>query len=88
MAELGPQNKEACLSDDENCDLDEVEDAEPPPPRLKSLKEVMDCLEDVRSFLELNGYTTEATKAEQLVDAVAWLQCSVQAHELLSARIL
>ena len=32
MAELGPQNKETCLSDEENCDLDEVEDAEPPPP--------------------------------------------------------
>ena len=75
MAELGPQTKEVCEHDDE-CDQDELEDMEPPPPRLKNLSEVMTCLEDVRSFLELNGHIAEATKTEDLVNTVAWLRCS------------
>lgn len=75
MAELGPQDKEPCLSDEEDCNLD-VPDPEPPPPKLQSLRECMDCLKDVRSFLELNGYMTEATKTEELVNAVAGLHCS------------
>ncbi len=57
---------------------DAYEDVEPTPPRLKNLREAMECLKDVRSFIELNSYTAEATKAEELVNKVAWLQCNVQ----------
>ena len=39
----------------DNSDEDEddmyVEDTEPSPPRMKNLTEVIDCLEDIRSFL-------------------------------------
>ena len=76
MAEIGPQSKEVCTHDDEDGDQDTTEDVEPPPPRLKNLREVMESLEDVRSYLELNGHTAAATKAEDLVNTVAWLQCS------------
>ena len=55
---------------------DDHEDVEPSPPRLKKFRETMECLEDVRSFLESNGNMAEATKAEELVNNVAWLQCS------------
>ena len=67
MAEIGPQSKEFREHDDEDDsdhDQDGFEDVEPPPPRLKNLTEVMECLEDVHSFLELNGHTAEATKIE------------------------
>ena len=76
MAEIGPRSKEVCEHDDEDGDQDSPEDVEPPPPRLKNLREVMESLEDVRSYLELNGHTAEETKTEDLVNKVAWLQCS------------
>ena len=77
MSELGPQEKDMCLDRDDNDD-DELyaEDIEPPPPRLKHLTEVISCLEDVRSYLEQNSHTTEATKSDELLNAVAKLQCS------------
>ena len=55
MAEIGPQSKGFCEHDNE--EEDGPEDVEPPPPRLKNLREVMECLEDVHSFLELNGHS-------------------------------
>ena len=84
MAEIGPPRKELCERDDEDGDPDGFEDIEPPPPRLKNLREVMECLEDVRSFLELNGHTREATKTEDLVNSVAWLQCSTSTYTVQS----
>ena len=62
MPEVGPQSMEASEHDDEDCDKDNPDDMEPSPPRLKNLREVMECLEDVRSFLELNCHTAEANK--------------------------
>ena len=73
MAEIGPQSKEVCEHDDEDGDQDSPEDVEPPPPRLKNLREVMESLE---AYLELNGHTAEVTKTEDLVNKVTWLQCS------------
>lgn len=49
------------------------------PPRLKNLR-----LEDVRSFLELNVHTREATKTENLVNSVAWLQSSTTTYTVQS----
>ena len=76
MAELGPEGKRMHQDADEDEEDEDHEDVEPSPPRLKNFKEAMECLEDVRSFLELHGHMTEATKAEGLVNNVAWLQCA------------
>ena len=43
MAEIGPESKEVCEHDDEDCDQDGPEDVEPPPPRL-NLREVVEYL--------------------------------------------
>ena len=53
----------------------------PPPPRMKNLTEVIDCLEDIRSFLEQNSHAEEATRTDELLSAVTRLKCtcSVQA---------
>ena len=67
MAEIGPHSKEVCEHDEEDCDQDGPEDVEPPPPRLKNLREVMECLEDVRSLM------VTQLKKPYLVNAVAWL---------------
>ena len=80
MAEIGPQT----FFDEEDSDQDGPENVEPPPPRLKNMREVMEYLEDVRSFLELNGHTAEATKTEDLVNTVAWLQCSTTKYTVQS----
>ena len=60
MISLGPKDKEVGL---DNSDEDEndmyVEDTEPSPPRMKNLTEVIDCLEDIRSFLEQNSHAEE-----------------------------
>ncbi len=72
MAELGPQRKQVHQDSDGEED-DDHEDVEPSPPLLKNFRETM---EDVRSFLEFNGNMAEATKAEELMNNVAWLQCS------------
>ena len=82
MAEIGPQSKGFCEHDNE--EEDGPEDVEPPPPRLKNLREVMECLEDVRSFLELNGHTVEAAKTEDLINTVTWLQCSTTKYTVQS----
>lgn len=76
MNELGAGSKQGCQLSDEEDDEDALQDLDPPPPRLKNFVEAMDCLEEVRSFLELSGHTAEATKAGELVNTVAWLQCS------------
>ena len=44
----------------------------------------MQCLEDVRSFLEVNGHTAEATVTENLVNTIAWLQCSTMKRTVQS----
>ena len=82
MISLGPKDKEVGL---DNSDEDEndmcVEDTEPSPPRMKNLTEVIDCLEDIRSFLEQNSHAEEATRTDELLCAVTRLKCtcSVQA---------
>ena len=49
------------------------------PPRMKNLTEVIDCLEDIRSFLEQNSQSCRRT--DELLSAVTRLNCtcSVQA---------
>ena len=85
MQEIGPQSKELHgnedIDDEEDCD---EEDVEPPPPQLKNLSEVIECLEEVRYFLEQNGHTAEATKTEDLVNKVAWLQCHTSKYTVQS----
>ena len=82
MISLGPKDKEVGL---DNSDEDEndmyVEDTEPSPPRMKNLTEVIDCLEDIRSFLGQNSHAEEATRTDKLLHAVTRLKCtcSVQA---------
>eukprot|EP00731_Ephydatia_muelleri_P020059 Em0012g884a len=82
MASLGPKDTEVGL---DNSDEDEddmyVEDTEPPPPRMKNLTEVIDCIEDIRSFLEQNSHAEEATRTDELQSPVTRLKCtcSVQA---------
>ena len=82
MASLGPKDKEVGLDNsDEDEDNMYVEDMEPPPPRMKNLTEVIDCLEDIHSFLGQNSYAKEATRTHELLSAVTRLKCtcSVQA---------
>ena len=39
-------------------------------PKLKNLKEAIQCTKDVLCFLDNNGYTVEANQASQLLDSV------------------
>ena len=55
MAEIGPRSKDRCLSSDEEDD-DAPADIKPSLPRLNTFRETMECLEDVRSFLEVKGH--------------------------------
>ena len=45
-------------------------------PRLNTFREAIENLEDVRSFLEVKGHTTEATKTSDLGNDLAQLECS------------
>ena len=47
------------------------------PPRMKNLTEVIDCLEDIRSFLEQNSHAEEATRTDELLSAVTRLKMHV-----------
>ena len=53
-----------------------VEDTEPPPPRMKNLTEVIDCLEDIRSFLGQNSRAEKGTRTDELLSAVTRLKCT------------
>ena len=74
MTELQPNSSEACVSSDE--DECEQDIPEPPAKRVKMYKEAVECLEDVRLFLEQKGHTELATEADILVNKVSQLQCS------------
>ena len=74
MTELQPKSSEACVSSDE--DECEHDIPEPPAKRVKMYKEAVECLEDVRLFLEQKGHTELATEADILVNKVTQLQCS------------
>ena len=58
-----------------------IKEAQTPSSENKILTEVIDCLEDIRSFLEQNSYAEEATRTDELLSAVTRLKCtcSVQA---------
>ena len=84
LDELSQDNEESYTHDDEDGDQDSPEDTEPLPPRLKNLREVMESLEDIWSYLELNGHTAAATETEGLVNTVARLQCSVMNRTIQS----
>ena len=60
-------------SDEDECEQDPPE---PPAKRVKTYKEAVECLEDVRVFLEQRGHTEAATEADILVNKVTTLQCS------------
>ena len=74
MTELQPNSSETCVSSDE--DECEQDIPEPPAKRVKMYKEAVECLEDVRLFLEQKGHTELATEADILVNKVSQLQCS------------
>ena len=73
----------------DNSDEDEddmhVEDTEPAPPRMT---EVIDCLEDIRSFLEQNSYAEEATRTDELLSAVTRLKCTCSVQDQLQILFL
>ena len=48
VAKVGPQSKELCEQDDNENDRDGPGDLDLPPPCLKNLRKVMECLEDIR----------------------------------------
>ena len=74
MSELQPNSSEACVSSDE--DESEQDAPEPPAKRVKTDTEAVECLEDVRVFLEQRGHTQAATEADILVNKVTKFQCS------------
>ena len=39
-------------------------------PKVKNLKEAIQCTKDVLCFLDNNGYTVEVNQASQLLDSV------------------
>lgn len=86
VAELGPQHKEMHPSDrDLNYDRDlNLPDSEPLPPKLKNIREFMNSLEDAHLFLEVNGYTAEVTRCEELLSTVVSLQCSTTRYTFQS----
>ena len=72
MASVGSKDKEVGNdSSDEDEDDMYVEDTEPPPPRMKHLTEVIDCLEDGQ-----NSHAEEATRTDELLSAVTRLKCT------------
>ena len=75
MAEIGPRSKDRCLSSDEEDD-DAPADIEPSLLRLNTFREAIEYLEDIRSFFEVKGHTTEATKTSDLGNELAQLECS------------
>ena len=68
----------------DNSDEDEddmhVEDTEPAPPRMT---EVIDCLEDIRSFLGQNSHAEKATRTDELLSAVTRLKCTCSVQDQL-----
>ena len=75
MNELQPIcSSEAQLSSEEDeCEQDMLG---PPAKRVKTYKEAVECLEDVRMFLEEKGHTKAATETDYLVNQLTSFQCS------------
>jgi hypothetical protein len=72
LDQLG-QDKEADEEVDEGEAEDEM-DVEPPPPKIKDFKGVVEALEDVQQFLENRGFIEEALRIGQEVDTMTILK--------------
>ena len=55
-------------------------DLEPPAPKIRTLREAISHLEDVRVFLDGRSYVNEATIIASTVDTVASLHCKTGRH--------
>ena len=74
IAELGPQSKHVILESDSDAEEDLNESETENVHCIKTFEEAVICLEGVPSFLEGKRYTSEATKANSLVNTVVQLQ--------------
>ena len=52
---------------------------------MKNYKEAVECLEDVRLFLEPRGHTEAATETDMLVNKVTQFQCSQMSFSVQSS---
>ena len=70
MADLGPHTKTPITESDSDSDMDkdqeDITENEEPAPHVKIFHEAITCWEDVHSFLEHRGYTSEATDLEDV----------------------
>ena len=76
MDSLGPNSKIPSIDSDSDPEEDTT-DKEEPVPRIKTFHEAITTIEDVRTFLESKGYTSEANVTDTLINSVVRLQCSV-----------
>ena len=84
---LGKMNFFASLDTDPSTEEQEKPgevtfDLEPPPPKIKNFSEAINSLQDVQTFLDSKGYSSEATTVASALDLVVSLKCK----SLASAR--
>ena len=72
FSDLNSSNIQSNITDDEE---DMEMDAEVPPLKINKLSEAIQCLEDVRLFLDVQGHVPEATSLSLTIDDVIKLQC-------------
>lgn len=77
MDNLGPNSKILHTASDSNAEEEDTIEKEEPVSCIKTFHETVTALEDIRTFLESKGYTSEAKATDTLVNSVVRLQCSV-----------
>ena len=77
MDNLGPNSKIPSIDSDSDPEEEDTTEKEEPLPCIKTFHEAITSLEDIRTFLESKGYTSEASVTDTLVNSVVRLQCSV-----------
>lgn len=83
--ELGPRSKQHCGEDQEDQEESDVEVADPQSSETQctsSIKTYSDAIEDLSTFLQNKGHTTEANEVMKFSSHVTSLYCS----ELCSSR--
>ena len=78
LAELGPSSSKSLRTEDTGKESDvesesDDESTDLPLPRFQRLPEAIACLEDIRYFLEYEGYTSESTEAMSLMSSLTML---------------
>ena len=77
------ETPEQGTNDDSDVEDGDIDELSPLPLKIRSYREALGALEDVRAFFESKGHTSEATQVMAFADNITDLSCQCNSRQLL-----